>query len=72
MREIKVAGVIGFRDGTLIKDISSGKIYLVSDYKKRHVVSPDILPQLGYTNRDVILVSGREASVHQEGEVLSA
>ena len=71
MQSIKIAGVIGFREGTLIRDISSHKIYLISDYKKRHVVAPDIFKSLGYRMSDVILVSSKEAGVHQEGVVLN-
>jgi hypothetical protein len=71
MQSIKIAGVIGFRDGTLIRDISSHKIYLISEYKKRHVVSPDIIRNLGFRIDDIILVSGREVSVHQDGDILS-
>lgn len=72
MRDVKVAGIIGFRDGTLIRDISSHKIYLISDYKKRHVTSPDTIRDLGYAKNEILLVSGREASVHQDGEPLNA
>lgn len=72
MRDVKVAGIIGFRDGTLIRDISNHKIYLISDYKKLHVTDPDSLKGLGYSNKDVILVSAKEAGVHQDGGVLSA
>ena len=71
MQSIKIAGVIGFRDGTLIRDISSHKIYLISEYKKRHVVSPDSIRNLGFRIDDIVLVSSREVSVHQDGDVLS-
>lgn len=70
MSNCKIAGVVGFRDGTLIRDISSHKIYLISDYKKRHVVSPDFFKNLGYKMKDVLLVSSKELVVHQEGEPL--
>lgn len=72
MKDIRVAGVIGFRDGTLIRDISTHKIYLISEYKRRHVTSPDILRDLGFRKSNAILVSAREASVHQDGESLNA
>ena len=71
MQNIKVAGVIGFRDGSLIRDISSHKIYLISEYKKRHVTSPDVLKSLGFRKNDILLVSGRECSVHHDGESLN-
>jgi hypothetical protein len=70
MSAYKVAGIVGFRDGTLIRDISTHKIYLISDYKKRHVVSPDTFKNLGYSMKDVLLVSSKETIVHQEGEPL--
>jgi len=71
MQNIKVAGIIGFRDGTLIRDISSHKIYLISEYKKRHITNPDVIKFLGFDKKKVLLVSGREASVHQDGDVLN-
>lgn len=71
MQNIKVAGIIGFRDGTLIRDISTHKIYLISEYKKRQVTSPDILAGLGFLTKDILLVSARESSVHQDGEKLN-
>ena len=71
MQNIKVAGIIGFRDGTLIRDISSHKIYLISEYKKRHITNPDVIKSLGFDKKKVLLVSGKEASVHQDGENLS-
>jgi len=61
------AGVLGFRDGTLIKDISDGKIYLISDSKRRHVVDPDVLEWL---SSEIITVGQKELFVHPEGEKL--
>ena len=60
-------GILGFRDGTLIKDVSDAKIYLVSESKVRHVTSPDILDLLG----EPLLVSHDEVKIHTEGEELS-
>lgn len=71
MQSVKVAGVVGFRDGTLIRDISSHKIYLISDYKKRLVTSPDVLSELGFKKSDAVLVSAKEAAMHQDGENLN-
>ena len=70
MSDCKISGIVGFRDGTLIRDISTHKIYLISDYKKRHVVSPDFFKSLGYSMKDVLLVPSRELVAHQEGEPL--
>jgi hypothetical protein len=61
-------GTLGFRDGTLVKDISDGKIYLISDNKRRHVVDPDVLE---WINSDILEVGQKEILVHEEGENLN-
>lgn len=68
----KIAGIVGFRDGTLIKDISNGKIYLIVDNKKSQVIDPDDLKVLGFAKRDIITVSKKEADFQKEGESLNA
>jgi hypothetical protein len=64
----QLMGSLGFRDGTLVKDISDGKIYLISDSKRRHIVEPDILEWL---DADVISVGQKEILAHEEGEELN-
>ena len=61
------AGVLGFRDGSLIHDISDGRIYLVSDSKRRHIVDPDVLEWL---DSEIIKTGQKEILVHDEGEKL--
>jgi hypothetical protein len=72
MTNIKVVGIVGFRDGTLIRDISNGKIYLIVDNKKSLVIDPDDLKALGLAKHDIILVSKKEAGFQKEGEPLNA
>lgn len=62
-----IVGVLGFRDGTLVKDISDGRIYLISDSKRRHVIDPDVLEWL---NAEIIQIGQKELFVHSEGEKL--
>lgn len=62
-----ISGTLGFRDGTLVKDISDGKIYLISDSKRRHVTDPDVLEWLGVKPIDV---GQKEILTHDEGESL--
>ena len=64
---LKRAGILGFRDGTLVKDISDGKIYLISDSKRRHVIDPDVLEWL---NVDIVQIGQKELFVHSEGAKL--
>lgn len=67
---IKVVGKLGFRDGTLIKNIADGKMYLVSQNKKRHITSPDVFDKFGLDRSKVIEVSAFEAGVHELGDNL--
>ena len=67
---MKVAGALGFRDGTLIKNIADGKMYLVSQNKKRHIVSPDIFIKFGLDRSKMIEVSATEIAAHELGEDL--
>ena len=67
LSKLVIAGTLGFRDGTLVKDISNGKIYLISDSKRRHIVDPDVLEWL----KTKMISSGeKEISIHDEGEKL--
>ena len=68
LNNFKLFGTLGFRDGTLIKDISDGKIYLVSDSKRRHVVDPDVLEWL---RTDIIRAAQKEVLIHEEGDPLN-
>lgn len=66
----KLAGKLGFRDGTLIKNIADGKMYLVSQNKRRHIVDPDCFDTYGLDRSKVIEVSESEILAHDLGENL--
>ena len=67
---IKIAGKLGFRDGSLIKNIADGKIYLISQNKKRHIVDPDSFTKYGLDRSKIIEVSEAESNAHDLGEIL--
>ena len=67
---IKLVGKLGFRDGTLIKNIADGKMYLVSQNKLRHIVDPDIFNRYGLDRSNLIEVSEAEIKAHDRGEAL--
>lgn len=67
---MKIVGKLGFRDGTLIKDISNGKMYLISQNKRRHIVSPDSFDRYGLDRSKIIEVSALESEMHDLGENL--
>jgi hypothetical protein len=68
LSKIPLAGILGFREGTVIKDISNGKIYLVSNNKKCHVTTPDFFEKFGIDRDWTIEVSNKEAEIHKNGE----
>jgi hypothetical protein len=67
---IKLVGKLGFRDGSLIKNIADGKMYLVSQNKLRHIVDPDIFDRYGLDRSNLIEVSETEINAHDIGETL--
>jgi hypothetical protein len=67
---MKVAGKLGFRDGTLIKNIADGKLYLISQNKRRHIVDPDTFEKYGLNRSNIIEVSESESNMHELGETL--
>lgn len=67
---IKLVGKLGFRDGTLIKNIADGKMYLLSQNKLRHIVTPDSFAKYGLDRSKVIEVSAIEVEAHELGEDL--
>ena len=67
---IKLVGKLGFRDGSLIKSLADGKMYLVSQNKLRHIVDPDSFNKYGLDRSKVIEVSDKEISAHDLGENL--
>jgi hypothetical protein len=64
----KIAGKLGFRDGSLIKNLADGKMYLVSQNKIRHIVDPDSFTKYGLDRSTVIEVSEKEILAHDLGE----
>jgi len=67
---IKQSGKLGFRDGALIKNIADGKMYLISQNKKRHIVNPDSFSKYGLNRSKVVEVSESEINSHELGENL--
>jgi hypothetical protein len=65
LNRLMSGGTLGFRDGSLVQDISDGKIYLISDSKRRHILNPDVLE---WFEADMIKASQKEILIHTEGE----
>ena len=67
---IKLVGKLGFRDGSLIKNLADGRMYLVSQNNLRHIVDPDSFNRYGLDRSKVVEVSDKEISAHDLGENL--
>lgn len=67
---IKQSGKLGFRDGALIKNVADGKMYLISQNKRRHIVDPDSFSRYGLDRSRVVEVSEMEINAHELGENL--
>jgi len=64
--DLPTGGTLGFRDGSLIQNAKDGRIYLISDAKRRLITVP--LKDLGFDISDVEEVSDAEIEFHTEGE----
>lgn len=67
----RIAAKMKFRNGSLIHGFADGKIYLVENGKRRHVVSPDAFERIGGRVNEVVAVSLDEIKLHPEGEPLA-
>lgn len=70
LEKYQSGGRLGFRNGSLLRNISSGAYYIVSDNKCRWLVNPDIFDYLGYSTYDAIVVSNEEILLHELGDKL--
>ena len=69
----RVSAKLRFRNGSLIHSLADGKIYLISDGKRRHILNPDWFDLLGAARdrRNILSVSLDEINLHPEGEPLA-
>ncbi len=70
LSKIPTLKTLGFRNGTLIKNIADAKLYLISDGKRRQIQNPDVLDLLFLREEDALLISQDETNLHEEGEPL--
>lgn len=70
LKNHKIAAKLKFRNGSLIWSLSDGRLFLIENGKRRHVVSPDALERIGAVWNDAIPVSLDEINIHDQGEDL--
>lgn len=70
LAELGVGGQLGFRDGTLALNYSDGKMYLISDRKRRLLANPNVWEKYGLSKANMIAVSQSEIDLHKEGDML--
>lgn len=71
----RIAAKMKFRNGSLIWNLSDGKVYLVEEGKRRWVRNPDVFNTLGLDPtrqmKEVMCVSQAELDLHPVGEDLT-
>jgi len=67
LKNYKIMGKLGFRQGSLIHNVADGKIYLVESNKLRHIQSPEALDLIGAGKDDAVTVSLTDIKLHEEG-----
>ena len=70
LRNYRIVAKMKFRNGSLIHNFADGKIYLISEGKRRHVQSPEALERIGAVLNDAISANPDEINLHDEGEPL--
>jgi hypothetical protein len=68
---LKIGVPMKFRNGSLLYSQASGRFYLISQGKLRHITSPDVLEELGFTRNEAVWVSLDEINLHEKGEPLN-
>lgn len=70
IKDFVKASPLGYRDGTLIRDISDNRVYLISQQKRRLISDPDALLMIGRKMSNSIWVSHKDTLLHKKGEDL--
>lgn len=71
LKNYKKGKMLGFRDGTLVRQLSTGHFFFISQRKRSKVVNPDLLAIMGIKPADAVWVSDSEIALHEEGDELS-
>lgn len=71
VKNYRISSKLRFRNGSLIHNVADGRIYLIVEGKRRHIVNPDVLERIGATMKDVMHVSDDEIKLHELGEALN-
>lgn len=68
LSEFPIHGKVGFRPGSIVRECSTGEVYLVDGNRKVRVDDEEILFVYGLSRQDVLEVSSMELDLH--GEVI--
>ncbi|MBU1165065.1 hypothetical protein KKA15_05935 [Patescibacteria group bacterium] len=61
---------VKFTDGELIKSMNEPAVYVISEGKRRPIISGDVFESLGYSWRNIIITSPNAVGIHPLGEVI--
>lgn len=71
----KITAKLKFRNGSLLQSVGDGRLWYISEGKRRHLQSPEAWDKIGAVDtassyRTTIRVSTAEIELHEEGEPL--
>jgi hypothetical protein len=68
VKHLPIAKQLGYRDGSLIEDMKTAKLYIISNGLKCQVTNPDFLTIMNITLDEKIWASHAEVQLHKDGE----
>lgn len=68
LSDFPIHGKVGFRPGSIVRDHSTGEVYLVDGNRKSKVDDEEVLSVYGLRRQDILEVSSAELDLH--GEVI--
>lgn len=66
-----VVAKLKFRNGSLIHNLADGNIYLISDGKRRQILTSEGISRIGAVPKEIVTVSDEEMNLHELGDVIA-
>jgi len=63
---------LGFPDGTLVNEVTTGKVYEISNGLKRWIINGQVFNGLGYSWQNIKNISATESNLHSAGANITA
>lgn len=68
VQKLRISSKLKFRNGSLIYLHQTGSIFLIVNARKRRIMNPLVLENIGAKPSDAVWVTPEEANLHEDGE----